>query len=195
MATDNKNCQLFVKSLKWCQGKSVKPGIRRRVAVISADQVLKCPSYQRDDIGRVTSADLQGSFDLVEGAKWAIFEHIPEKASFKSDSQGEYPSQTFKVSVSIVHPGVGKEAAEATACLLNANVYVLVEDMDGNWRWVGNEDGYMPTVTIGRDNGQGATGTAGTTITVEQSMEFDAAFYSGPIETEDGTINEPTAGA
>lgn len=189
MATAN-NCQLILKSMKWCQGKAVKPGIRRRAFAISADQVLATPQYERDEFGVITSATLKGNFELVEGAKWAVIEHLANKATFTSETQGEKPSQTFNVQASLVHPGVGPEAAAATAPLLNSNVYLLVEDMDGRFRWIGSED-YETDVTVSRDNGQGPTGTAGTTINVSSTMEFDAPFYEGIIKTEDGTINDP----
>lgn len=184
------NCQTIIKSMGWCQGKTVKPGIRRRVFGISADQVLKWPQIQRDELGRVISSLLKGNFELVEGAVWSVIEHIPNKAEFKSETQGEYPSQSFKVSASLVHPGVGPEAADATASFLNVNAIFIVEDMDGNFRVIGSDD-YDSVVTSSRDNGQGPTGTAGTTISIEASMDVDAPFYIGAIETEDGTVQGP----
>ncbi|MDE5850887.1 MAG: hypothetical protein K2H38_12160 [Muribaculaceae bacterium] len=189
MATNTNPCQTIVKSMGWCQGRTVKPGIRRRMFLIAADQILKWPTIKRDSLGRVTSSVLQGSFQLVEGAKWAVIEHLPAKAEFKSETQGEYPSQTFKVSGKFVHPGVGEEAADATASLLNCNAVGIVEDMDSRFRVIGSED-YDSVITSQRDNGQGPTGTAGTTVNMEASMEADAFFYEGEIVTEDGTINE-----
>lgn len=189
MATNTNPCQTIVKSMGWCQGRTVKPGIRRRMFLIAADQILKWPTIKRDSLGRVTSSVLQGSFQLVEGAKWAVIEHLPAKAEFKSETQGEYPSQTFKVSGKFVHPGVGEDAADATASLLNCNAVGIVEDMDSRLRVIGSED-YDSVITSQRDNGQGPTGTAGTTVNMEASMEADAFFYEGEIVTEDGTINE-----
>lgn len=183
------SCQNILKSMRWCQGKTVKPGIRRRVFGISGDQILKFPTIQRDNLGRATSSVLQGNFQLVENAKFSIIEHIPNKASFKSETQGEYPSQSFKVTASVVHPGVGEEAADATAAFLNSNCVFLVEDMEGRFRMIGSED-YDSVTTSQRDNGQGPTGSAGTTITIEASMDVDAPFYEGEIPTEDGVINE-----
>lgn len=186
------NCQSIIKSMGWCPGRAVKPGIRRRVYGISADQIIGWPTIQRDTFGRVTSSIVKGNFSLVEDAVWAVFEHIPNKAEFKSETQGEYPSQTFKVTASIVHPGVDDAAATATAALLNSNCVFLVEDMDGNFRILGSED-YDTVVTTSRDNGQGPTGTAGTTISIEASMDVDAAFYVGEIVTEEGTVQAPVS--
>lgn len=178
--------------MKWCQGKTVKPGIRRRAFSIAVDQIIKWPTIKRDSLGRVSSSVLQGNFQLVEGAKWAVIEHLPAKAEFKSETQGEYPSQTFKVNASLVHPGVGEEAADATAAFLNANCVFIVEVMDGRFRVIGSDD-YDSVITSSRDNGQGPTGNAGTTISIEASMEADAFFYEGEIVTADGTINEGSA--
>lgn len=186
------NCQSIIKSMGWCPGRAVKPGIRRRVYGISADQIIGWPTIQRDTFGRVTSSIVKGNFSLVEDAVWAVFEHIPNKAEFKSETQGEYPSQTFKVTASIVHPGVDDAAATATAALLNSNCVFLVEDMDGKFRILGSED-YDTVVTTSRDNGQGPTGTAGTTISIEASMDVDAAFYVGEIVTEEGTVQAPVS--
>lgn len=189
MSTKANACQTLLKSMKWCQGRTVKPGIRRRAFAISSDQVLKWPTIQRDDLDRVSSSRLKGNFELVEGAKWTVIEHLPNKAEFKSETQGEYPSQSFKVTASLVHPGVGEEAADATAAFLNTNCIFIVETMDGRFRVIGSDD-YDSVTTSSRDNGQGATGTAGTTISIEASMEADAFFYEGEIVTADGTINE-----
>lgn len=88
----------------WCQGKNVKPGIRRKAFAISANQVLAAPQYQRDEKGNVISGLLKGNFTLMEGAFWAEIDHLPAKATFTSETQGEYPSQTFLVKSTLVHP-------------------------------------------------------------------------------------------
>ena len=177
--------------MKWCQGRTVKPGIRRRIYGLTNDQILKFPGIQRDDLGRVISSLLKGNFELVEGAVWSVFEHLPNKAEFKSETQGEYPSQSFKVTCTFVYPGVDQAAADATVAFLNASGVFLVEDMDGRFRMIGSED-YDTVITSSRDNGQGPTGTAGTTITIEASMDVDAPFYIGAIQTEDGAVQAAT---
>jgi hypothetical protein len=182
-------CTSILKSLGWCQGTPVKPGIRKRVYYVNRDDILSWPNLTRDDLGRVTSSTYKGNFTLAEGVKWQYIDHLPSKAEFKSETQGEKPSQTFKETVTLVHPGVGEAAVAATAPLLNSDLVFIVEDMDGKYRVVGSKN-WDATATVSRDQGQGAAGTAGTTITLEASDEVDAPFYTGTIETEDGTINE-----
>lgn len=182
-------CTHLIKSLGWCQGTPVTPGLKKRVYYILADQILGWPKLPVDERGRPTGARYVGNFVLAEGAKRQYIDHLSSKAEFKSEVQGEVPSQTFKETVTIVHPGIGEEAAEATAALLNAAVIFLVEDMMGDIRVVGC-DKWEATATTSRDNGQGPTGTAGTTITLEASDVVDCPYYGGEIVTEDGTINE-----
>lgn len=175
--------------MPWCQGKPVRPGIKRRVYYIPSTLILGWPELPKDDMGRVTSATYDGNFLLAEDAVFAFIDHLSDKAAFKSESQGEYPSQTFKNTVTVVSPDTGPDAAAATAAMLNSSIVALVEDMEGRFRVVGSQY-YDTVVTVSRDNGQGPTGTAGTTVTFEASDIVDCPFYEGEIPTEDGIINE-----
>jgi hypothetical protein len=136
----------------------------------------------------VTSAKYTGDFTLVADATWKCIDFIPGKSQLTSDPQGEYPSQTQLNKLVMVHPGVGEEASAAAAYLNNSDNVFIVEDMKGNFRVVGSEKWETKT-TVNQDNGQGPTGVASTTITVEASDECPAPFYEGSIETEDGTVN------
>ena len=60
----------------------------------------------------------------------------------------------------------------------------------GKYRVIGCEKYNGALASPARDNGQGATGTAGTTVAVEADDVVETPFYEGPIVTEDGTINE-----
>lgn len=193
MSTTNNSCQAMLKSMSWCPGKYSKAGLRRRAFMILPNQVIGWPQYDRDDNGHPKSSVLKGKFTLAEGAFWQPVDHLPNKSSYKSTTEGEYPSQLFKVDASLVHPGVGEDAADATAALLNSNAILLVETMEGRFRLLGSED-YDNEVKSERDQGQGPTGTTSTTVNVTSYMEVDSPYYDGPIETEDGTINAPAAG-
>lgn len=180
--------------MPWCQGKPARPGIKRRAYYISASDIVAWPTLEKDELGRITGVTYKGKFTLAEGVKFSIIDHLADKAEFKSEVQGEYPSQTFKNTATLVHPGVGAEAAAATAALLNSNVVVIVEDMEGKYRVIGSPY-YDTKVSASRDHGQGPTGTAGTTLTFEASDLVDSPFYEGEIPTDDGTINEAAGGA
>lgn len=188
--TASNKCFSTLSSMKYCQGVPVTPGVKRRAYYTSVGSIVGWPTIPVDEYGRPTSAEYSGKFTLAEGEKWKALDHLPGKAEFKSETQGEEPSRTFKVSGTFVHPKIDEEAASGATSLINTRIVVLVEDMRGKFRVIGCEQYDGALVSPSRDNGQGATGTAGTTIAVEADDPVDAPFYSGPIVTEDGTINE-----
>ena len=183
-----KKCTSIQKSLGWCQGTPELPGVKRRVFFLASNFILKYPQLPRDELGRVTSAVLEGSFVLAADAKFKYIDILPDKSQLTSEAQGELPSQTQLNKLVAVHPGVGQEASAAAAYINNTNNVFIVEDMKGNFRVLGN-DKWDTKATVAQDLGQGATGTASTTINVEVTDEVPAPFYVGVIETEDGDID------
>lgn len=191
MAENQTNkCFAALQAMRYCQGTPVTPGVKRRAYYVSIGSIVKWPTIPLDDLERPTSSVYQGAFTLAEDAKWQPLDHLPGKAEFKSEAQGEEPSRTFKVTGTFVHPLIDENASTAATSLINTRIVVLVEDMRGKWRVIGCEKYDGALVSPSRDNGQGATGTAGTTIAVEASDPVETPFYTGPIVTEDGTINE-----
>lgn len=178
-------CLNIQKSLGWCQGTPVLPGVRRRLYYISKAEILEWPTLPRDENGRATSAELTGNFRLNADSKWKYIDHLPEKSQLTSEAQGEVPSQTQLNKLTIVHPRVGAEASAAAAYINNNDNVYLVQDMSDKWRVVGCER-WQTKSTVAQDLGQGPTGTASTTISVEATDETPAPFYKGKIETEDG---------
>lgn len=193
----DKKCTSIQKSLGWCQGTPELPGVKRRIFYLSSSFIAAYPQLPRDELGRVTSAVLAGSFVLSADAKWKYIDILPDKSQLTSEAQGEFPSQTQLNKLVAVHPGVGKEASAAAAYINNTNNVFIVEDMKGSYRVLGN-DKWNTKSTVAQDLGQGATGTTSTTISVEATDEVPAPFYVGVIETEDGDIDcsgtEPDAG-
>ena len=178
-------CLNIQKSLGWCQGTPVLPGVRRRLYYISKSEIVEWPTLARDENGRATSAELTGNFELNADSKWKYIDHLPEKAQLTSEAQGEVPSQTQLNKLTIVHPGGGAEASAAASYINNNDNVYLVQDMSDRWRVVGCER-WQTKSTVAQDLGQGPTGTASTTISVEATDETPAPFYKGKIETEDG---------
>jgi len=182
------NCNNLQRSLDWCMGTPELPGIKRRVYYIAKSQVAQWPTFTRDANGRVTSSTLNGSFTLVADAKWHFIVILADKSQLTSEAQGEVPSQTQLNKATLVHPGVGPEASAAAAYLNNSDNVFVVEDMKGNFRVVGS-DRWLTKTTVAQDNGQGATGSTSTTISVEATDEIPSPFYVGTLETEDGDID------
>lgn len=186
------NCTSILKAMPWCEGKPVKPGIRRRTFFLAKADVSVFPTLERDALGRPTTATYKGNFTLAEGKKWLVIDHISEKAEPKSETQGEFPSHTFNNQITIVHPDVGPEATAAISPFLNTEVIAIVEDMYGRFRVFGNED-WGARVAPSQTLGQGATGTSATTLVITATDECSMPFYEGEIPTDDGTINESTS--
>lgn len=185
-------CVNLQKSLNWCEGKPSYPGIRKRLYYIAKSFIVKWPTLPKDENGRITSSVYEGDFVLAADAKWHSIDVLAEKSQLNSEAQGEVPSQTQKNTLTAVHPGTGEEAAAAAAYLNNCDNVFLVQDQEGLFRVVGSEM-YNATTTVAQDLGQGATGTASTTITHTASDVVPSPFYKGIIKTEDGTINDPDA--
>ena len=180
-------CNNIQQSLAWCQGTPELPGIRRRAYYTSKGNIVKWPKLKHYTNGRLVSAILNGSFELLAEQKWKYIDILPDKSQLTSDPQGEVPSQTQLNKLTLVHPAVGEEASAAAAYINNNDIVFVVQDMKGNWRVVGSEK--WPTkATVAQDLGQGATGTTSTTITAEATDECPAPFYKGTLETEDGSI-------
>lgn len=181
-------CTSIQKSLGWCQGTPELPGVKRRIYFLAKSGIVKFPSLTRDELGRPTSAILDGSFTLATDTKWKYIDILPDKSQLKSEAQGELPSQTQLNKLTAVHPGVGPEASAAATYINNTDNVFIVEDMKGNFRVLGN-DKWQTKATVAQDLGQGATGTTSTTISVEATDETPAPFYTGTLETDEGTID------
>lgn len=181
-------CTSIQKSLGWCQGTPELPGVKRRIYFLAKSGIVKFPTLTRDELGRPTSAILDGSFTLATDTKWKYIDILPDKSQLTSEAQGELPSQTQLNKLTAVHPGVGADASAAAAYINNTDNVFIVEDMKGNFRVLGN-DKWQTKATVAQDLGQGATGTTSTTISVEATDETPAPFYTGTLETDEGTID------
>ena len=181
-------CTSIQQSLGWCQGTPELPGVRRRIYYLAKSGIVGYSDLPRDELGRPTSAILDGSFTLAADSKWKYIDILPDKSQLTSEAQGELPSQTQLNKLTAVHPGVGAEASAAAAYINNTDNIFVVEDMKGNYRVLGN-DKWQTKATVAQDLGQGATGTTSTTINIEATDEVPAPFYVGTLETEDGDID------
>lgn len=181
------SCINLQKSFGWCEGTPVLPGIRRRLYYIAKSFILKWPTLAKDENGRTTSAVYTGDFVLSADATWKYIDVLPSKSQVQSEAQGEKPSQTQLNTLTAVHPGTGEDATAAAAYMNNCDNVFLIQDMTGKFRVIGSEM-YDTDTTVAQDLGQGATGTASTTITCKATDVVPAPYYTGKIVTEDGEI-------
>lgn len=177
------------RSLDWCEGTPEYAGIKRRIFYIAKSFIAKWPTLAKDTDGRITAAKYVGSFVLAADASWKHIDVLSDKCQVTSEAQGEGNSQTQLNKLVAVHPSVGEEASSAALFINNSDNVFLVEDMNGRFRVIGS-DRWMTKSTVTQDMGQGAAGSASTTINAEASDVAPAPFYDGQIVTENGTINE-----
>lgn len=183
-----KKCTNIQKSLEWCEGTPVYPGIKKDLYYISKSDIVKWPTLKKDVSGPSASPVYEGNFELAESKKWLKISIDVRASGLTSEAQGEPPSQTQLNKLTAVHPGVGQDASAASFYLNNNDSVFLVSGMDGLYRVVGC-DLYPGKTTVAQDLGQGPTGTASTTISVEATDLCPAPFYAGKIDTEDGAVN------
>lgn len=184
------SCDPIQLSLDWCEGQANYAGIRRKIYYCNRSKVLEYPDLPVDENGHHTgSGVLVGNFTLKEGAVFDYFDHLPDKAKATSDSQGEYPSQSSHDKVEAVYPGTSAKASGFAACLHNTDNVYIIEDFSGHARVIGIEPSWKTKATVAMDFGQGAAGTAGTTITIEGDNRIPFPEYQGTIMTADGEID------
>ena len=170
------DCSSIQKSLAWCQGRPQYAGIKRRLYFTARANIVQWPTLGKDSNGRVLSAAYDGEFVLAADKEWLYIDILPDKSQLTSETQGEYPAQSQLNKLVAFHPGIEVDATAAAAYFNNNETVFLVEDMSGNTRVVGHKD-YPIKVTVTQDVGQGITGSAGTTITIEASDDVPAPFY------------------
>ena len=183
------SCSILQQSLDWCEGTPEPAGIRRTAYYTALSNLAKVPRVPVDSNGRPTSSILEGEFVMVGDAVFHKIVFLPEKSTFTSEAQGEYPSQTQLDKLTLLHPGVGPEAVNAMVSITNTKNAFLFQDRKGRWRMVGHPDYDDMKNSVAQDLGQGSAGSTSTTISVEAPNIVSAPFFSGTIMTDEGEVD------
>lgn len=181
------------KSLAWCEGQSVIPGIKSRIYFTPRSTIVTWPALPGSFTASMGEmATLKGSFVLAESVKWQYLDIIESKSPVSSESQGSKPSKTFLNKATIVVPHTGADAAGFARLANNSSYVYLVETSSGDCRVIGSD--MFPTETaVSTALGAAVTDDMGTTLEISCTDLAPAPFYTGPIDTEDGIINPPAA--
>lgn len=182
-------CSILQQSLDWCEGTPEPAGIRRVAYYTAFSNLVKYPKVPVDDKGRPVSSILKGAFVMRGDAVFHKIVFLPEKSSFTSEAQGEYPSQSQLDKLTLLHPGVGPEAVNAMASINNTKNVFLFQDKKGRWRMVGTPDFDDMKNSVAQDLGQGSAGSTSTTISVEAPNIISAPYFSGTIMTDEGEVD------
>ena len=124
-------CDSLQKSVDWCEGTPVLPGIIKRLYYINKKLIVAWPTLTKNSIGQVTTAKYTGSFTLAENAVWSFIDILPDKSTHTSEPQGEYPSQTQLNKLTVVHPGTGEDASVLASVMNNSNNVFICQTADG----------------------------------------------------------------
>lgn len=181
------------KSLAWCEGQSVIPGIKSRIYFTPKSTIVTWPSLPGSFTASMGEmATLKGSFVLAETVKWQYMDIIREKSPVSSESQGSKPSKTFLNKATVVIPLTDADAAGFARLANNSSYVYLVETSAGDFRVIGSEM-FETETTAATALGASVTDEMGTTLEVSCTDLAPSPFYPGPIDTEDGIINPPAA--
>ena len=156
------------------------PGLRRVICYTHKSNIVKWPVLPKDEHGVPTSSVLEGSFELRSDVYWKRIVLVVNNSGITSEPQGEVPNQTQLNKLSALHPGVNEEASMLSAYVNNSDIVYLVQTAEGKWRCLGNEM-YPTKSTVKQDNGQGPSGSAGTTLEAEATDIIPSPFYEGEI--------------
>lgn len=184
MATSNCTAAQLYKSLVFCKGKTILPGVRTRLYYIAKRHIVAWPSLPdtaTSDMAELATYD--GDFILEADHYWQFIDIIDNKGKVESESQGDKPARTFLNKFSPLHP---ETDAEATGFCRQANsddfVY-LVQMRNGKFRTLGNE-AFSTDTKPKQDSGEGVSGEFGTTLEITVTDICPAPFYAGKIQLD-----------
>ena len=102
------NTSNLYESLRFCDGITVTPGIRRRAYVISQDDIVKYPELPKlsdENVKMSELATLIGDFVLAADKVFKVIDLDDSASNVTSESQGEKPSKTFLNKATFKHFG------------------------------------------------------------------------------------------
>ena len=181
-------------SVRFCDGTTVMPGVRRKAYFISQDNIVKYPELPKlsdEDVQMGKLGTYDGDFTLAADAKFKVIDLDDSASNVVCESQGEKPSKSFLNKATFKHPGKG-EVATGFARLANAsNLLFIYQERDGAFRVIGNQM-FSTNVKPTQESGAKETDASGTTLNIEVSDMCPAPFYKGIIKTDEGDIDAST---
>ena len=181
-------------SLRFCDGTTVLPGIRRKAYFIQQDNIAKYPELPNLSDENVKMGELacyKGDFTLVADATFKVIDLDDSASNVICDSQGDKPSKSFINKAKFKHPGKGEEATGFARLANASNLLFIYQERDGSFRVVGN-DKFTTNVKVTQESGAKETDASGTTLNIEVSDTCAAPFYKGIIKTDAGDIDAST---
>lgn len=179
-------CDILQDSLEWCEGAPNFAGIQGRVYYTAIRNILQWPERETTETGVELGAYKDKSnFVLKADKKFKYIDILPAKSTVTSESLGEFPSACQNNKIDMVHPGTGEKANNACSYINNIPSVFIFTDMEGNLRVIGCKRWQNEIqAKVQMDLGQGAAGTAQTTISVEAPDTTTFPVYKGEIDED-----------
>lgn len=190
MATSTSCVSNVYDSLRYCQGKTVLPGIRNHVFALPASDIVTWPTLP--ETGEQSAiASYAGDFELKSDVKWKRIDLVANKGQIEYEVQGEKPGCTFLNKITVIHPGNSASALGFARKAVQDNLVFLVPQRDGSYRVLGNK--YFETeVKPKGSTGESITDSNTSDLEIQVTDICPAPYYPGVIETEDGDIDGKT---
>lgn len=186
-----KNCNdaALYESLNYCPGQAVIPGVRLRAFGAPKSEIMGFPVLPAAEAAKMgDKAVYTGEFKMAADAKWHVIMLTPNKGQVTWETQGEPPSASFVNKATLPHPNIDEDAAGFSRQIVNDDWVFVIQQRDGKCRVVGNE--MFPTVVKpSGGTGEGTTGEVGSSFEIEAADVCPAPFYTGTLETDEGTFD------
>lgn len=190
MANNCNTIDLY-ESLEFCKGRTTLPGLRGKVYFIPKSQIVGWPTLPEPDAEGMSMgklAELKGDFALVADAVFHQIDILTTASNVTFASQGEMPSKTFVNNSTLKYAGNNEEAAGFARMANVDDLVYVVQQRDGKFRVLGNEEFDTDTKPSG-DSGMQATDASGTTLEVSVTDKCPAPFYKGKLPTAAGILD------
>jgi hypothetical protein len=178
-------------SLEFCKGKTVLPGLRGKVYFIPKSQIVKFPTLpdlDEEGLAMGKLAVLKGDFALVADAVFHQLDILTTASNVTYTSQGEMPSKTFVNNSTLKYAGNNEEAAGFARLANVDDLIFVVQQRDGKFRVLGNEQ-FETDIKPAGDSGMQVTDASGTTLEVSVTDVAPAPFYVGKLPTAEGILD------
>lgn len=198
MSTTNPcaNTALY-KSLRFCKGKTVLPGLLNFVYCIKKSLIAAWPTLKETPTASTGTmaeiAQYSGDFTLETGAKFQRIDVVTNKGNITYETQGEVPSRTFLNKMTVTYPEGNADALGFARQAIADDLVFLVPQRRGGFRVLGNEK-FETDIKPAGDTGEGITGTSAASLEIEVTDVCPAPYYTGVIETEDDGDIDATTG-
>jgi hypothetical protein len=170
-------------SIEACPGKTILPGIRRRIYFIPKAHIARFPKLKNPGDTGVAMGDLavyDGDFTLVEGKYFQFMDLKDEASNVTFETVGENGSHLVNNVANAIIAGMEDDVKGFARQVLNTDMVYVYQQRDGKFCVIGNEMFETHTAPAG-DTGAEATAATQTTFAINCNDECPVPTYTGKL--------------